>query len=83
MAAVLVVCSFLVFVPIRHVYPTRTVVFRRISLTLTTLWPGSYAVILWQVPDPHPATLTFSVLYLSAKAHIRPSAAGVEGKEKS
>ncbi len=33
LAAVLVACSFLVFVPIRYVYPTRTVAFRKLSLT--------------------------------------------------
>jgi phosphatidylcholine synthase len=64
LAAVLVVCSFLVFVPIRYVYPTRTVVFRRLSLTLTALWLGSYAAILWQMPDPNPLILAFSLLYL-------------------
>ena len=64
LAAVLVLCSFLVFVPIRYIYPTRTVVFRRISLTLTTLWLASYAAILWQMPDPAPSILFFSILYL-------------------
>ena len=64
LAAMLMLCSFLVFVPIRYVYPTRTVVFRKISLTLTTLWLVSYAAILWQMPDPAPLILAFSVLYL-------------------
>ena len=64
LAALLVLCSFLVFVPIRYVYPTRTVVFRKLSLTLTTLWLGSYAAILWQMPDPNPLLLAFSLLYL-------------------
>lgn len=64
LATVLVVCSFLVFVPIRYVYPTRTVVFRRLSLTLTALWLGSYAAILWQMPEPSPLLLAFSILYL-------------------
>src|ERR687894_2166360 len=64
LAVVLVVCSFLVFVPVRYIYPTRTVVFRRLSLTLTALWLGSYAAILWQMPDPNPLILAFSLLYL-------------------
>jgi phosphatidylcholine synthase len=64
LAAVLVSCSFLVFVPIRYVYPTRTVAFRKISLTLTALWLASYATILWQMPDPDPRILAFSILYL-------------------
>jgi phosphatidylcholine synthase len=64
LAAVLVSCSFLVFVPIRYVYPTRTVAFRKISLALTALWLASYATILWQMPDPDPRILAFSILYL-------------------
>jgi phosphatidylcholine synthase len=64
LAAVLVACSFLVFVPIRYVYPTRTVAFRKLSLTLTTLWLASYATILWQMPEPDPLVLAFSILYL-------------------
>jgi phosphatidylcholine synthase len=54
----------LVFVPIRYVYPTRTVAFRKLSLTLTALWLASYAAILWQMPDPDPLILAFSILYL-------------------
>ena len=64
LAVVLVVCSLLVFVPIRYVYPTRTVAFRRLSLTLTALWLVSYAVILFEMPEPDPLILSFSVLYL-------------------
>src|SRR5215204_2205543 len=64
LAAVLVVCSFLVFVPIRYVYPTRTIAFRGLSLSLTTMWLASYAAILWQMPDPDPRILAFSILYL-------------------
>ena len=64
LAAVLVVCSLLVFVPIRYVYPTRTIAFRRLSLTLTALWLVGYAVILLQMPRPDPLILGFSILYL-------------------
>ncbi len=64
LAAVLVVCSLLVFVPIRYVYPTRTIAFRRLSLTLTALWLISYAAILLQMPEPDPLILGFSILYL-------------------
>ena len=64
LAAVLVACSFLVFVPIRYVYPTRTLSFRRLSLSLTALWLISYAVILLEMPRPDPLILSFSVLYL-------------------
>jgi phosphatidylcholine synthase len=64
LATVLVVCSLLVFVPIRYVYPTRTIAFRKLSLTLTTLWLISYAVILVGMPEPDPMILGFSILYL-------------------
>ena len=64
LATVLVACSLLVFVPIRYVYPTRTLAFRRLSLTLTALWLISYAAILLQMPEPDPLILGFSILYL-------------------
>jgi len=64
-AAVLVFCSLLVFVPIRYVYPSRTVAFRRLSLFFTALWLVSYALILLKIPEPDPLLLGFSVLYLA------------------
>src|ERR687897_1673521 len=64
LATVLIVCSLLVFVPIRYVYPTRTLAFRRLTLTLTALWLISCAVILREMPRPDPLLLGFSVLYL-------------------
>ncbi|MDP8939247.1 MAG: CDP-alcohol phosphatidyltransferase family protein [Actinomycetota bacterium] len=63
-AAVILICSALVFVPIRYVYPTRTAAFHRLSLFLTALWLLSYAVILFQMPEPEPLILGFSILYL-------------------
>jgi phosphatidylcholine synthase len=64
LSVVLVVCSVLVFVPIRYVYPTRTIAFRKLSLALTALWLISYAAILVQMPEPAPWLLGFSILYL-------------------
>ena len=61
---VLAACSFLIFVPIRYVYPTRTIAFRKISLALTTLWLVSYALILLEMPNPDPLVLSFSIFYL-------------------
>jgi len=66
-AVVLVVCSILVFVPIRYVYPTRTAAFRSLSLTLTTLWLACNAAILFQMQEPGPPDsplLGFSLAYL-------------------
>ena len=62
--AILLICSILVFVPIRYVYPSRTTAFRKITLALTSLWLVSYIVILVQMPNPSPVLLAFSLLYL-------------------
>lgn len=64
LAALIVFCSLMVFVPIRYIYPTRTAAFRKLSLLLTALWLVAYAVILVQLPEPHPLILGFSVAYL-------------------
>ncbi len=63
-AGILVVCSVLVFVPIGYLYPSRTLAFSRTSLVLTGLWLVLYAVILGQMPDPHPVLLAASLAYL-------------------
>jgi phosphatidylcholine synthase len=63
-ATIIVICSVLVFIPIRYVYPTRTVAFRGLSLLMTALWLLSYAIILLQMPDPEPLVLGLSILYL-------------------
>ena len=69
-AVVLLVCSVLVFVPIGYLYPSRTLAFSRTSLVLTALWLVLYAVILGQMPDPHPVLLAASLAYLVYYAGI-------------
>jgi phosphatidylcholine synthase len=51
-------------VPVRYVYPSRTIAFRKLTLALTTLWLISYVIILIQMPDPDPILRTLSLLYL-------------------
>jgi phosphatidylcholine synthase len=63
-AAVLVVCSVLVFVPVRYLYPSRTAALRGLSLVLTAVWLVTYAVLLVQVPDPAPVVVALSLAYL-------------------
>lgn len=63
-SVIFVICSLLVFVPIRYLYPSRTVAFRLLSLMLTALWLLSYALILLQMPSPHRFVTSFSLLYL-------------------
>ena len=63
-AAVLVICSVLVFVPVRYLYPSRTQALRTLSLVLTAVWVGTYALLLVQYPDPNPVVVVFSLAYL-------------------
>ena len=62
--AILLTCSILVFVPIRYLYPSRTVIFRPLTLLLTGIWLLSYALILQQMPTPQPLLAIFSLFYL-------------------
>jgi phosphatidylcholine synthase len=63
-AAFVVVFSVLVFVPVRYLYPSRALALQRLSLALTAVWLVSYAVLLLQVPDPHPVVVVLSLAYL-------------------
>jgi phosphatidylcholine synthase len=66
----LAVFAVLVFVPIRYVYPSRTQVLRSVSIALTTVWLAAYAVLLWQLPDPHPLVVAVSLAYLAYYAGL-------------
>ncbi len=63
-SVILVVCSLLVFVPIRYVYPSRTVDFRRLTIALTLAWLVSYALILLVPATFGPILSAVSLLYL-------------------
>lgn len=64
----------LVFVPIKYVYVTRTVQYRALTLTLTTIWSVMAACILWQLPDPSPplvwSSLLFFVYYVGMSLYL-------------
>jgi phosphatidylcholine synthase len=49
-AAILIVLTALVFVPIRYIYPSRTPVLRPVTVVLGTLWAVAMLVLLWQAP---------------------------------
>ena len=68
--ALLVACAVLVFVPVRYIYPSRTVAFRRLNLALTAGWLTAYAALLTQMPDPHPAIVAVSLAYLGYYAAL-------------
>ncbi len=61
---VLIACTILVFIPVRYIYPSRTVAFRRLNLALTAGWLTAYGALLLQMPDPHPVLVGLSLAYL-------------------
>jgi len=69
-ALILVACTVLVFVPVRYLYPSRTVVFRQLNLALTAGWMLAYAVLLSQMPDPHPVVVALSLVYIGYYAAL-------------
>ena len=78
-AVVLLALALLVFVPVRYVYPTRTVTLRGPTLTLSALWAALLVVMAWRLPATNgpwmPLSLVFVVYYfvLSLWLHFRSS----------
>jgi phosphatidylcholine synthase len=64
-AIILLICAILVFVPIRYLYPSRTVALRPLTVLLTALWMVAYALILQEMPHPNPVLLDFSLFYMA------------------
>ena len=60
----IVVCTVMVFVPVRYVYPSRTEALWQLNLGLTALWLVGYAVLLVQYPHPNPVLVALSLGYL-------------------
>lgn len=81
---VIVALSVCVFIPIRYVYPTRTIPFRRLTNLLGAGWVGVLLVLIYQLPTPSGWLVVFSLyypvyytalsLYLHAKATRRERA---------
>lgn len=76
--AVLLVCTVLVFVPLRYLYPSRMEGNRGATVFLTVIWVVVMGVILWQYPVVEAWLLWGSLLYvgyylgMSLIANIRP-----------
>jgi phosphatidylcholine synthase len=64
-AALLLVCSVLVFVPVRYVYPSRTAILRPLNIGLTAGWLVAYAVLLMQLPQPNVVVVALSLAYVA------------------
>jgi phosphatidylcholine synthase len=62
-SAIFAICSLLVFVPIRYLYPSRTTAFRSLTLLLTGIWLLGYAIVLLDI-SISPLFAQFSLLYL-------------------
>jgi len=65
LAVVLVVCSVLVFVPVKYIYPSRTLVLRRVNLLLAAVWLISYGALLVEMPNPSGIMIGVSLGYVA------------------
>lgn len=64
-SVLIVIFSVLVFVPVKYVYPSRTETLWYTNMTLASLWLVTYAVIVAQLPDPHPVVIALSLAYVA------------------
>lgn len=62
-AAVLLVLALLVFVPIRYVYPSRTVTLKPLTLVLGTMWGALFIWMLWRLPATDGPWLALSLIF--------------------
>lgn len=78
-AAVLLVLSVGVFVPIKYVYPSRTPTLQRFTLVLTMAWGAVMLWMIWRLPEISRPTVALSLLFpayyavLSFALHARAS----------
>ncbi len=55
--------ALLVFAPIKCLYPSKTVQFKRLSLTLSAIWATMLFVVLLDPDHPNAALVLASLLY--------------------
>jgi phosphatidylcholine synthase len=79
-AAVLLALAVLVFVPIRYVYPSRTLTLRGLTLALGAAWGVFVILTIWRLPatdGPWPAlSLVFPVYYTALSLWLQFGPAG-------
>lgn len=51
-AVILGLLVVLVFVPLRYVYPSRTVTWRPVTIALGVLWGVCLSIVIWRLPAP-------------------------------
>jgi phosphatidylcholine synthase len=62
-AAILIAFAILVFVPIRYIYPSRTVTWRALTMILGIAWGASILVMMWSYPAVSRSLFWASLLY--------------------
>lgn len=66
--AVVIILTIMVFIPIKYIYPNRTLRLRRLTLTLAAFWTALISIVLVQLPTPNPilvwSSFAFIVYYL-------------------
>ena len=55
--------AIMVLVPIRYLYPSRTRILRPLTIGLGILWGAALLILLWELPDPSPSLVAWSLLY--------------------
>lgn len=50
-AAILALLVVLVFVPVRYVYPSRTLTWRPVTIALGAVWGVCLSMVIWRLPD--------------------------------
>lgn len=63
-SAILATLIVFVFVPIKYLYPTRTVRFRALTMALTVIWAIAFIAIIWELPQPEPWLVHSSFVYV-------------------
>lgn len=53
----------MVFVPIRYVYPSRTLALRRVTVSLTVVWALLILILIVELPERHTTLLSLSLAY--------------------
>jgi phosphatidylcholine synthase len=59
----LVVLAILVFVPVKYVYPSRTLDLWWFNMSMATAWLVLFGVVVAQLPDPNPWLIGISLAY--------------------
>jgi phosphatidylcholine synthase len=83
--SVLALLAVMVFIPIRYIYPNRTVPLRPLTLTLGIIWAVVTTVMLFQLPDVSRIllviSLSFIAYYFLASFFLHARAIQIEARE--